>query len=206
MSDSFIWIIRHGNTFDTNDIVTRVGGRTDIGLSQSGTVQARKLGEYFSDRMFSSAQCGPLLRTRQTADILLSYNRKAPKLKIIEFLREIDYGPDENQPENAVISRIGREALDNWEKNFIAPDGWKVDQNVLTENWRDLISELGTSAGHHLVVTSNGIARFALLAIKAKLKSTKLPTGSIGCIKICHDKTKSIPYWGIRPDANRNSR
>lgn len=202
MGDSFIWIVRHGNTFEPDDVVTRVGGRTDIGLSLSGKAQALTLGEHFSERMFSSAQCGPLLRTCQTAEILLSFNRNAPKLKNIEFLREIDYGPDENRPENDVIARIGRDALDNWEKNLVAPDGWKVNHKFLTESWKNLINKLGSLAGHHLVVTSNGIARFALLAINVKLESVKLPTGGIGCIKIHKDQTKSVPCWGARPDCS----
>ncbi|HAO37083.1 MAG TPA: histidine phosphatase family protein, partial [Hyphomonas sp.] len=33
-------IVRHGNTFDKGDTVTRVGGRTDLPLSASGLAQA----------------------------------------------------------------------------------------------------------------------------------------------------------------------
>ncbi|MFZ4686424.1 MAG: histidine phosphatase family protein [Hyphomonadaceae bacterium] len=35
-----IFIVRHGNTFDKGDVVTRVGGRTDLPLSTSGSAQA----------------------------------------------------------------------------------------------------------------------------------------------------------------------
>lgn len=200
MSDSVVWIVRHGNTFDTNDTVRRVGGRTDIGLSQSGMEQARKLGAHFSEFMFASAQCGPLKRTCQTAEILLSSVRNPPRLKITEFLREIDYGPDENVPEVDVINRLGREALVNWEKNLIPPEGWKVDRQELTQRWIDLIAELSSITGHHLVVTSNGVARFALQGINAKVDSAKLPTGGFGCIELRHGKVTNVPYWGIRPN------
>lgn len=200
MPDSVIWIVRHGNTFDSNDIVTRVGGRTDIKLSQSGKSQAENLGKYFSNIPFASAQSGPLKRTRQTAEIILSFNESKSSLQINEFLREIDYGPDENVPESEVVKRIGKEAKENWERNLIPPDGWKVNQNELASGWRKLISELGSINGHHLIVTSNGIARFALLASNENVSTSKLPTGGMGCIEISNGEVESIPIWGKRPD------
>ena len=39
-----IYIVRHGNTFDKGDVVTRVGARTDLPLSRSGFAQAEALG------------------------------------------------------------------------------------------------------------------------------------------------------------------
>lgn len=199
MIDSVIWIVRHGNTFDSNDIITRVGGRTDIKLSKLGKSQAENLGRYFSNIPFASAQSGPLKRTRQTAEIILSFNESKSSLEINEFLREIDYGPDENVPESEVVKRIGKKAIENWERNLVAPDGWKVNQNELASGWKNLISELGSINGHHLIVTSNGIARFALLASNKSVKKSKLPTGGMGCIEIRDRKVESIPIWGERP-------
>ena len=42
-----IYIVRHGNTFDKGDVVTRVGARTDLGLSSSGQTQAEALAIHF---------------------------------------------------------------------------------------------------------------------------------------------------------------
>lgn len=202
MVDSAIWVVRHGNTFNAHETVRRIGARTDISLSHSGIIQAVGLNMYFSEFTFTSAQCGPLLRTRQTAAVILAKkNRSAPELKINKFLQEIDYGPDENLPEDQVISRLGIEALENWEKNLIPPEGWKVNPEELTEGWRQLIKQLGAIAGNHLVVTSNGIARFAIKATGAKVDTVKIPTGGIGCIELSQGKFKSIPFWGKRPES-----
>ena len=42
-----VYIVRHGNTFDKGDVVTRVGARTDLPLSSSGQTQAEQLAAYF---------------------------------------------------------------------------------------------------------------------------------------------------------------
>ena len=110
-------IVRHGNTFDKGDIVTRVGGRTDLPLSISGRAQAEALARHFAATPFATARSGPLKRTRETARAILAAQANAPELTTDLFLREIDYGPDENRPEEDVIARIGREALDAWERD-----------------------------------------------------------------------------------------
>ena len=105
-----IVICRHGNTFDKGDNVTRVGGRTDLPLSQSGQAQAEKLKQYFnatdSPYRFTRAFCSELRRTRETAQEILSAKHPAQLLEK-PFLKEIDYVIDENRPEADVIARIG---------------------------------------------------------------------------------------------------
>ncbi|MEO1406790.1 MAG: histidine phosphatase family protein, partial [Pseudomonadota bacterium] len=69
-----IYIVRHGNTFDKGDIVTRVGARTDLPLSSSGEAQADRLATHFRDiapNGFTAAYCSELQRTRQTAETIL---------------------------------------------------------------------------------------------------------------------------------------
>lgn len=60
-------IVRHGNTFDKGDVVTRVGGRTDIPLSVSGRAQAESLAGHFSATSLDSARSGPLKRRSATS-------------------------------------------------------------------------------------------------------------------------------------------
>src|SRR5262245_13756118 len=114
---SRLFIVRHGNTFDKGDVVTRVGGRTDLPLSTSGAVQAKALSEHFKAQgiRFASARSSPLRRTRATAAAILAADPSAPDLQNELFLREIDYGPDENRPEDEVLARIGKAALEAWE-------------------------------------------------------------------------------------------
>lgn len=194
---STLYIVRHGNTFDKGDIVTRVGGRTDLALSTSGQVQAEALAHHFASRPFTTARSGPLKRTRQTASAILAAQANAPELTTDLFLREIDYGPDENRPEEEVIARIGKPALEAWEQDSIVPPGWRVDPQAVVGNWQQLFSELGEEPGNHLVVTSNGIARFALAAANAHRPDAKLPTGGYGIIEL--SPATAVIDWNLRP-------
>ena len=202
-----IYIVRHGNTFDKGDTVTRVGARTDLPLSSSGEAQAEALGAYFRQECpegFILAYCSPLQRTRQTAEIILKYQKNRVTLEPpLEFLREIDYGPDENQPEESVVERIGRQALNLWDQYAVAPHGWQVDPAQLKLEWKNLFVSLGfdRQAGPVLIVTSNGIARFALDAVtnfEVEADSMKLKTGAFGLLRSDPDSI-ILERWNVRP-------
>jgi len=179
-----IFIVRHGNTFDKSDVVTRVGGRTDLPLSTSGKAQAASLARHFADIPFATARSGPLKRTRDTASAILAAQPLPPELLTDLFLREIDYGPDENRPEEEVVARIGKAALDAWERDAIMPPGWRGDPAAIIGNWQELFHDLRDEPGNHLVVTSNGIARFALHAVNAQRPDAKLATAAWGVIAL----------------------
>ncbi len=191
-------IVRHGNTFDPGDVVTRVGGRTDLPLSTSGGAQAEALARHFAATPFASARTGPLKRTRETATAILAAHASPPELTTDLFLREIDYGPDENHPEEDVIARIGKPALDAWERDSIVPPGWRVDPDAIIGNWQETFHELRNQPGDHLIVTSNGIARFALNAAAAKQRDAKLKTGAWGVIEL-KGEAVSVLDWNVRP-------
>lgn len=191
-------IVRHGNTFDPGDTVTRVGGRTDLPLSSSGKAQAQALARHFSATTFASARSGPLKRTRETAFAILASQPNPPELITDLFLREIDYGPDENRSEDEVIARIGQPALDAWERDSIPPPGWRVDPDAVIGNWQETFHELRDQPGDHLIVTSNGIARFALDAAGARQDDAKLKTGAWGVIEL-KGEAVSVLAWNVRP-------
>ena len=198
-----IVICRHGNTFDKGDTVTRVGARTDLPLSSSGQAQAKALREVFSpdasDYNFTKAYCSKLMRTRQTAEAILQAGHSAQSPETLEFLTEIDYGPDENMSEEAVITRIGAEAIEAWDQDARVPDGWQVDSKGLINNWRSFIQKHAESDEDILAVTSNGIARFVLQAIPPSeiAKDIKLKTGAFG-ILICQPEAISLQSWNQR--------
>lgn len=204
-----IYIVRHGNTFDKGDTVTRVGARTDLPLSLSGREQATALARHFQAQgiSFTSAIAGPLKRTMETARTILAEQAAPPELETGEFLREIDYGPDENRPEAEVVTRIGQAALDAWEGEAIPPPGWGVDPAALERDWRKCFSQLVSAAdrqGPALIVTSNGIARFALLLTATAHSGTgnadlKLKTGAYGVIHAGADGSFALKAWNERP-------
>lgn len=199
-------IVRHGNTFAANETPRRIGARTDLPLTDAGRGQARHLGAHFVKAawQFSRALVSPLDRARETAELILEHQANAPSPEVCDWLSEIDHGPDENRSEEAVLARIGPEALTAWDERAEAPPGWVVDADRRKSAWRELFT---TSAQEEpmLIVTSNGAARFALLSTPAlttaavKLPSLKLPTGAYGVILRGDDGTLVAPVWGRRP-------
>lgn len=159
-------VARHGNTFAPGDVVRRVG-TTDLSLVASGLNQGRLLGVYLKqqhlipDVIFTSK----LKRAIQTAEqAQLTMGSDLP-IETLSIFNEIDYGPDENQPEENVIARIGKDAMSAWETQAIVPQGWSVDPDTLIKNWLDFSIHLRTNymGKTCLVITSNGVARFYLI-------------------------------------------
>ena len=191
-----IVICRHGNTFDKDDVVTRVGAHTDLPLSSSGREQAKQLAQELSGFNFTKAYCSPLIRTRQTAVAVI---KPETSLQVLEFLTEIDYGEDENKPESEVIARHGQDILDLWDLEGIPPKGWKVDVEGVIKAWRLFFDNHRKLDEDILVMTSNGIARFVHDAIDVTdLDMTrKLRTAAFGLVELNAKKT-DILYWDTR--------
>ncbi|MCU0731953.1 MAG: histidine phosphatase family protein [Hyphomonas sp.] len=197
-----LFVVRHGNTFDAGDVVTRVGGRTDLPLSTSGEAQAARLAAYFADTPFAAALASPLERTRATARAILRVRTDAPALLIRSFLREIDYGPDENQPEDTVIARLGESVLKAWDEEGTPPPGWIVDPPAIRAGWAALLREIAVlpPGANVLVVTSNGTARFLPDVVDAAPAGLdrKLKTGAWGEI-VAVPRHFEIAGWNRRP-------
>lgn len=83
-----LYIIRHGKT-DWNAI-HRLQGRTDIPLNDEGRTMARKASEDYKDINFDICFCSPLVRAKETAEILL-HGRNVP-IEYDERLLEMCYG------------------------------------------------------------------------------------------------------------------
>lgn len=156
-------IARHGNTFEKGQTPTRVGGRTDLALVE--TERGTNVGLYLKqtgllpDAVFAA----PLKRTTETAKLAVkALGIDLPVMAETSFT-EIDYGPDENKTEDEVIARIGQEAIDNWNKNAVVPNGWVVDPQGIINDWKNFADKVVTeyNGKNVLVVSSNGIIRFA---------------------------------------------
>ncbi len=197
--------VRHGNTFLAGEEPRRVGGRTDLPLVPSGEAQAVKLGQHFAlaGVKFSEVVCSPLRRTRQTAERILQTMGTPVAPHSVAFLREIDYGPDEDQPESVVRARLGESAVARWESDGVVPDGWLLDPPSLVQSWREFFRAQHRNAPDHvtLVVTSNGIARFLLDACDEGAQgvaSRKIRTGAFGEIELSAGKARLL-RWDVRP-------
>lgn len=197
-----VYICRHGNTFDKGDTVTRVGARTDLRLSSSGIRQAEELAGHLSSVKFDKIYCSPLKRTKQTAMAILEKQQSSPEIIFAPFLKEIDYGPDENMPEEAVVERIGQDALNLWEESAIPPKGWLLDPAEIKREWKKFFESLSEiQADNTLVMTSNGTARF-VFDIADELPADaprKLRTASYGIIKVTNNNELIMSSWNVRP-------
>ena len=62
-------VVRHGNTFNTGDVICRVGSATDIPLTETGMKQAYAAGEMLAENGFVPDVIfhAPLQRTCQSA-------------------------------------------------------------------------------------------------------------------------------------------
>ena len=200
-------VIRHGNTFEAGEVPRRVGARTDLPLTETGQEQAEKLGLMLKDRNLlpNLVITGPLQRTMQTAHIASEAAERPAFPEVQEFLREIDYGKDENQSEDAVVKRIGEDALEKWEKEAIVPDGWHLDIDGVMSGWDNLAARARAEHkdGTVWAVTSNGIARFAPHVTGdftrfASEHSIKLKTGACGILKCDEHGQWHVEEWNIR--------
>lgn len=202
-------IVRHGNTFESNDMVTRVG-KTDLPLVDSGRHQGKVLGQYLKqhklipDIIFTSE----LQRTKQTADeVEAALSTYLPRYAL-DIFNEIDYGPDENQPEALVRTRLGDAALDAWDKNAIVPPGWNVNAENVIKAWQSFADEIVQRYTNKtiLIISSNGMIRFSPhltgnMKAFAQQHHLKVATGAF-CI-FTYDPGKSCwtcSAWNVRPN------
>ena len=194
-----IFIIRHGNTFEDGTPPRRIGARTDLPLVARGREQADRLGAWFAAQPLCVGHIfsGPLLRARETAERIGAVLGK-PVDGFLPWLNEIDHGPDEGRSEEDVLARVGAEAIAAWDEQAVAPPGWRADADTRIAAWRAYLSG-GGGEGTDLLVTSNGAARLALLALDLPLASLKLRTGAFGEVLIDASGHAELRRWDFRP-------
>ncbi len=176
-------IARHGNTFRKGETPTRVGSHTDLELVEEE--RGRGIGLYLQKLGLIPTRilAAPLKRTMGTAALAAEeLGSPCPVQPDARFI-EVDYGPDENKTEDAVMLRLGRlsckaeggcpcnytveevmergqAVIDLWNSKAIVPEGWKVDVEQICRNWQELAQEV--QEGETLLcVSSNGTIRFA---------------------------------------------
>jgi 2,3-bisphosphoglycerate-dependent phosphoglycerate mutase len=194
-------IARHGNTFSDGQTPTRVGARTDLPLVESGEEQALRLGHHLKshhlipDLIYTSH----LRRTIDTARLACVSMNCAISPTPLSFLNEIDYGEDENKPESDVIARHGELALTRWDELGAMPNGWSPRPDIIISSWKFFMDGVVKQYKSKviLLVTSNGIARFALNhAENGHAVPLKLSTGSYGILK--YDGKWVVADWNIK--------
>ncbi len=83
-----LYIMRHGKT-DWNALY-KLQGRTNIPLNETGREMARKAAEEYADVHFDVCFCSPLLRAKETAELVLA-GRNVP-IVYDDRLKEMSFG------------------------------------------------------------------------------------------------------------------
>ncbi len=200
-------IARHGNTFEKGDTPTRVGARTDMPLTETGREQARAIGRWLKENNLvpDVTYSSTLQRTYETGEIAAKEAGFPQPAYRLDIFNEIDYGPDENKTEDEVIARLGEQALKDWDAKAIVPDGWVAEPQEIILNWHGFADQVRAHDDGEvvLVVTSNGIARFAPYITGdfegfAEKHKIKIATGAL-CILQYADGAWTIKGWNIKP-------
>lgn len=221
MTQTTLIIARHGNTFEAGETPRRVGLHTDLPLVEKGQDQARAIGEYLKAHNFrpDAVYSSTLKRTIETATIALQTAAIKEPVYPLTIFDEIDYGPDENKTEDEVIARIGADAIKAWDENAVPPAGWNVNPEDIIENWVKFGHQITTNnkgsdtligqdedhIEHEtvMVVTSNGIARFAPYLTGdfedfRAAHNIKISTGAL-CILEHEDHRWTVKAWNVKP-------
>lgn len=199
-------IARHGNTFTKGETPRRVGARTDIPLTIEGREQARQIGAWLKaqDLLPEVTYCSNLQRTRETAELAIKASGYAQPVYPLAMFDEIDYGPDEDKEEADVIARVGQSTMDEWDSQAIVPPGWAFDPAKTIQDWRGFAQHIvEDDQDIVLVVTSNGIARFAPYITGdfeafARTHPLKISTGAI-CVLEHSDGQWHVRHWNVKP-------
>ena len=171
MATTTLIIARHGNTFRKGETPTRVGAKTDLPLVEEE--KGRAIGRYLKENGLIPQEvfASPLARTVQTARLAMEEMNLTQEIILLHEFVEIDYGPDENKPENEVFWRLGngdiekgKEIIEAWNRYGTVPAGWIVNTERIIKNWLQWAENRVNKNGHDscsLLITSNGIIRFS---------------------------------------------
>ena len=201
-------IARHGNTIEPGAIPLRMGLRSDFPLVESGRIQAVLLGKFLKKNHpdLRAVYSSRLKRGYQTACTAIQSAGFALDVVPCSLFDEVDYDIDEGKTEEEIIARIGKESLQLWESEARVPPGWQIDPQQIAQNWSDFARKICNAHPGQtvLVVTSNGIARFAphltgnFQAFRQQY-SLKISTGAISSL-VTENQKWAVEYWNIEPD------
>ena len=150
-----LYFLRHGET----GLPGRYIGATDVPLTAKGMDQVRKTRRMLQGENISRILCSPLLRCRQTMDIL---DLSVP-CQFDERLKEIDFGRWEGKT-FAEIQLLDQRLVDIWVSD---PDRFTFPGGESMRSFQDRVAMIKTSLAAMaedtvLVVTHGGIIRYLL--------------------------------------------
>lgn len=210
-------LVRHGNTFNAGDSVTRVGRTEDIPLVEKGRHQAMEVADALLCNNISPTAIfsSPLKRTRETADIISKVLSLKAQPIIDERLNEIDYGKWAGLSNDEIIQRYGEMDLNAWDERSVWPKNakWGGSEEQIIEDVVNFFNEVKSNFTEDdtiLIISSNGVLRYFLKLVPDEFKKRiedqtfKMKTGYISTIQVVHNQI-TIPVWNVHPKAFQHS-
>ena len=132
-----LYIIRHGIT-DWN-VLHKLQGRTDIPLNSEGRRMAEEAAREYRDTSFDICFCSPLIRARETAEILLK-GREIP-IVIDDRLAEMSFGIYEGLENSFQIPDCPVNVLFRDPAGYTSPPGGAESMDSLFERTGSFLRE-----------------------------------------------------------------
>ncbi len=184
-----LYFARHGKT-DWN-IARRWQSRTDIPINDIGRGQASQLAALIRSQkiVFGQVLCSPLLRARETAEILIAGIGPVPEID--ERLTELDFGLFEGRLEDDLRAELGS-TYDEWKKRMYLdpPPGGESIMEV-AQRVKPLLAILLQSSDHILVVGHQ--------AVNMALKAAMSNCFTIECLASFQQANDEIDLWHTSP-------
>jgi broad specificity phosphatase PhoE len=140
-----IYFVRHGHV--RNPLKLFYGRSMGFPLSAEGRKQARYAAEYLRDKSIDEIYSSPLLRARETAEIILS-SQSDKLLRISDLLLEV-HCPYDGQPVDVVSKR-------NWDVYSDVGIGFEQPEDVLLRARKFITGILLGHNGQNIVAVSHG--------------------------------------------------
>ena len=185
---SLLYMFRHGTAAPRGFMV----GQADLPLLPQGEAEIRRWAESLSDRVFHAAWSSPLLRARQTADILLKNNSASThEARIVDGLREISLGEWEGKTKHEVM----RKYPEIWEARgrdmvHTAPAGGESFQELASRVLPAFTAVCAQAArkGRSLLVGHQAVNRVILAHLAGmpleSLRDIPQPNGALSILEV----------------------
>lgn len=204
-----LFLLRHGNTFESGEIPRWVGSGQDLPLTVRGVEQAHAAASYFLTLKEppKAIFCGTLKRLAHTANIV-ARTIGAP-VEQDRRLNEIDFGPWGGLTDRDIEARGEAQLLAAWRDHGRWPSEiFPQSQEAVRKEIRDFAVWMmlnRPNPGPYLVVSSNGKLRHFLSMIPGAYDdysengALKVGTGHISKLSLT-DEGGAVDFWDIAPD------
>ncbi len=157
-------LVRHGET-DWNR-QKRFQGQIDVPLNEMGQLQAQQAGNFLSTVPIHHAVSSPLLRPKETAEIILQHHPDVP-LELVDDLKEISHGLWEGALE-AEIEQSFPGMLEQWQhapETVQMPEGENLQQvwERTIAAWDGIVQKAMQRPGETTMVVAHDAVNKAIL-------------------------------------------